>query len=340
LAVDPNDLLIFKMRGKVAPPEKKPAQMQQIQQTTISQPVQPTPPIQQTQQKEASFAKKPEQQQPVQNLQQASTLKIGTTIAEEKLKKPENAKQPAFESGSSIDNLIGMRQLAYTNEQSTKLQHNVKKSSKIEKESIELAKGLVCVNHPWRPAYAICNYCKRPFCYADLVEYNGAFYCLEDIDKVAGKEEYKSEKLNSFTIMSSTFFLANSVLLAYFVYPQTTFILNYIQKVGFSSFLSALTYSYSISFINTLLIAFGVIGGLLVFGRKSRWFYISWSIAAGILLIVSYEYLTTNFYYLLAISVIAFINIGTLAYSRMSVATEKATEESIQEMKWARAETF
>ncbi len=140
--------------------------------------------------------------------------------------------------------------------------------------------------------------------------------------------------------MSSAFFLANSILLAYFVYPQSTFIINYIQKVGFSGFLNTLTYSYSISFINTLLVVLGIIGGLLVFAKKSRWFYASWSIAAGILLIISYEYLTTNFYYLLAISIIAFINIGTLAYSRMSLTASRASSEIREEISWARAETF
>ena len=34
-----------------------------------------------------------------------------------------------------------------------------------EEESEEADQGLSCVWHPWRPAYAICNYCHRPFCF-------------------------------------------------------------------------------------------------------------------------------------------------------------------------------
>ncbi len=219
-------------------------------------------------------------------------------------------------------------------------QQKKKKFTKIEEESIEAAKGMMCINHPWRPAYAICNYCKRPFCYADLVEYNGAFYCLEDIDKVTGPgASISPTRFNSFTAISSVFFLANATILGYFIYPQALFLIKYINNVGFVNFLNSLTYSYGISFINLILVVLGLFAGLILYAKNKKWFYISWVIDAFILIIVSYEYLTLNSSYLLAISVLAFINIGTLAYSRLSASTEVVSEIK-EEVNWPKVEIF
>jgi energy-converting hydrogenase Eha subunit B len=77
----------------------------------------------------------------------------------------------------------------------------------------------------------------------------------------------------------------------------------------------------------------------MLFGKSNRWFYLSWAINAFILIIVSYEYLTMNSAYLLAVSLIAFLTIGTLSYSRLSKSTEEiaTTQEQIN---WPRVETF
>ena len=47
-----------------------------------------------------------------------------------------------------------------------------------KKESVDAAKGQSCFWHSWRPAYGICAVCKKPYCYEDIVEYGGSLYCL------------------------------------------------------------------------------------------------------------------------------------------------------------------
>jgi len=332
VVVDPNELLIFKLRGvataasvsskKNAQPQAKP--QPQVEPSTTPQPQQQAPQPQiQVQTQTAQVQPKPEQPftQPKAEIIKSEVLNVAN------IPTPEENEETNFP-------LLTPHIQKETQEKTTK------KYTKVERESIGAAKGMVCVNHPWRPAYAICNYCKRPFCYADLVEYDGAFYCLEDIDKVTSEApNLKELGFNSFIAISSLFLLVNAAIMGYFIYPQAKFLVNYIGNVGFVGFLNSLTYSYGLSFINLLVVIFSALAGLMLFGKSNRWFYLSWAINAFILVIVSYEYLTMNSAYLLAVSLIALLTIGTLSYSRLSKNTEEISAPQ-EEINWPRVETF
>jgi len=335
VVVDPNELLIFKLRGMTttaSAPSKKFAQSQAKPQPQVEPSAAPQPQQQQVSQSQipAQTQAKQAQPKPEQLFAQPTQPKVG--IAKGEVLNVANIPTP--EEKEENFPLLTPPIQKEVQEKATK------KYTKVERESLEAAKGMVCVNHPWRPAYAICNYCKRPFCYADLVEYNGAFYCLEDIDKVAGQApDLKEISFNSFVAVSSFFLLANAAIMGYFVYPQAKFLVKYIGSVGFVGFLNSLTYSYGLSFINLLVVIFSALAGLMLFGKSNRWFYLSWAINAFILIIVSYEYLTINSSYLLAVSLIAFLTIGALSYSRLSKSTEEIATVH-EQINWPRVETF
>jgi len=332
VAVDPNELLIFKLRGitttagapgKFVQPGSKP-------QPRVEGSAAPQPQQQRAQQPQIKAQTQAKQAQPKPE-QQFAQPKVG--IAKEEVLNITNIPTPEENEEINFPLLTPPIQKEVQ-------EKAIKKYTKVQKESLEAAKGMVCVNHPWRPAYAICNYCKRPFCYADLVEYNGAFYCLEDIDKVAGQAPNLREvSFNSFVAVSSFFLLVNAAIMGYFVYPQAKFLVNYIGSVGFVGFLNSLTYSYGLSFINLLVVIFSALAGLMLFGKSNRWFYLSWMINAFILIIVSYEYLTINSPYLLAVSLVAFLTVGTLSYSRLSKSTEEIATAH-EQINWPRVETF
>ncbi|EQD58270.1 hypothetical protein B2A_04436, partial [mine drainage metagenome] len=82
---------------------------------------------------------------------------------------------------TALGNILG------TSETESLMGDKEKRITKGEREEREAAEGMYCVWHPWRSAYAICHYCHRPFCFEDLVESNGNYYCLEDIDKAGGE---------------------------------------------------------------------------------------------------------------------------------------------------------
>jgi hypothetical protein len=339
VVVDPNELLIFKLRGMTFAPSQKPSAQAPSQKPQI--------------QPKGTTAQQSQQAQPAKTQPKPSS---GAEVAAPKgqvAPSPSDIRQQRGKMVLGLENVPevpeareieeeNMRmfapQYAYSTEVQSPKGH--KKFTKLEKESIEMAKGMVCVNHPWRPAYAICNYCKRPFCFADLIEYNGAFYCLEDIDKVAGSAAKAMEtSFNSFLSVSSLFLFVTSALMGYFVYPQAKFLLNYIESVGFAEFLNHLTYSYGLSFTNLIIAILGIFAGAMLLTKKSRWFYLSWAVDSFILVIASYEYLAVGSPYLLAISILSFITMGTLAYSRISKVAEEVVGTS-EEINWPRVETF
>jgi hypothetical protein len=57
-----------------------------------------------------------------------------------------------------------------------------------EPEQGKVPKGEKCTNHPWRDAYAQCSYCKRYFCYPDLVRYEGRSTALKILARHRLKE--------------------------------------------------------------------------------------------------------------------------------------------------------
>jgi len=252
-------------------------------------------------------------------------------------------KQYEEEEKRIVEEFISRQKMeeAETQSEIAGVQKPKKRLTKTEKESMDSAKDLMCVNHPWRPAYAICDYCKRPFCYADLVEYNGKFYCLEDIDKVTKNFEVSAEaEMNPFIIASGAAFIVNALILAYFVYPQVAYFSEQAAKIGLANFIYTINYSYMLSVLNLIAVLLGIAAGALLFLKLSKNIY-SIFMGVAMLIISSYIYLISNALYLLAVTIIAAVAVGMLAYGRIP-ASAGATEEELKptEIEWPRLETF
>ncbi|MDE1811072.1 MAG: hypothetical protein KGH66_03460 [Candidatus Micrarchaeota archaeon] len=192
-----------------------------------------------------------------------------------------------------------------------------KRETRSESESIAAAKNLFCTWHPWRPAYAVCNYCHRPFCFEDTTEYNGALYCLEDIDKVsAGMVEKTGLEYNNISIIASTLMFATFLAFMYFANAQLGYIVGYANNVGFIRFISGITPSYALALLGSITTFFTLVAAILMLAQSRKGYYIGLGTGFANVALFSYQYLNTRTLYLLVISVLAFASLVTLAYSR------------------------
>ncbi|MGC8622337.1 MAG: hypothetical protein ACP5UC_00010 [Candidatus Micrarchaeia archaeon] len=213
------------------------------------------------------------------------------------------------------------------------------KISRSEEQSRQEAKGQTCVWHPWRPAYAICNYCSRPFCYEDIVEYNNNYYCLEDIDKVStGASKETSVKYNNLSIISASFFVLSFLLFVYFANAQVAYVVKYANGLGFFDFLAKMNFAYGITILGTVLSVFNLVAGILIFARSEKWFSIGFGIAAFDIFVFSYGYLNTTRLYEIMIAISSFVALITLLVSREvyeSVPSSLPESSYLQEMSTA-----
>ncbi len=211
--------------------------------------------------------------------------------------------------------------------------------TKAEEESVNKAKGFTCVNHPWRPAYAVCSYCKRPFCYADLMEYNRSLYCLEDINKVSTGLKVP-RKANAFSYLSAMVLFSNAAILLYFTYPQTSYVIDTLFARGLLG-VGLLITNYGIALLNTVLVLLGLIAATFIIRPSDRGFLISGMVIALMLMSLSFEYLNSNASYLLITTLISFANMVLLITSKAtSLGRYPVEEEAPQNVAWPRIETF
>lgn len=198
--------------------------------------------------------------------------------------------------------------------------------SRSESQSRDAAKGLSCVWHPWRPAYALCNYCNRPFCYEDLVEYKNNYYCLEDIDKVsAGKETETTVRYNRLSMLSALLFVALFVAFLYLDGGQVAYVTHYANSVGFFTFLSGINYAYGYPILGFLLSLFSIISGILIFARSDKGFLMGSLTGAFAALLFSYSYIASGTLYTILLSLVSFFALVTLLLSRESYETEETS---------------
>lgn len=232
--------------------------------------------------------------------------------------------------------------------------------NKSARGNVASAKGQVCSNHPWRDAYALCNYCKRPYCYADLVAHDKDFYCLEDIDRISLGEVRVGYKRNALTAIASTMLIINAALLAYLTYASMLTIANgfssglaasNVQPLQISTFLgdaskvisaaNTLTATYPFQTLYLAIISLNVLAGLSVFVIVKRGFYFGVGVTLFTFFATIYAYLSTGISYMLVASTMAFGGLAILAYSRMSAITYEADEAVPSSyIDWPRPEVF
>ena len=354
MAIDPNDLLIFKKKqtvGQSKPQPIKAAQQQATVQAEQKAPAPTAPP---------KPAAAPAIQKAVQEIappsQQAISAPISAPISTSAYG-PAPAASPAPQPKNVFTNYYDEKREesarleqeaaettpdAVSDEDGHLIAKQQRKLTKTEKKNIESGKGQSCVLHPWRGAYATCEYCKRPFCYADLIDYKGAPCCIEDINEVSREHGGEINYWNSFTYISAAVMLANSSLLLYYIYPQTNFLVAYLTSAGVLTFIMNTNFSYAMASINIMLSALGFISGLALILKVKHSFAFGGIVSGAMLLILSYGYINTNTQYLLISSALSAISITMIAMGRMAATGAEYLEinKSPSELDWPRLETF
>ncbi|MDE1768529.1 MAG: hypothetical protein KGH62_04115 [Candidatus Micrarchaeota archaeon] len=215
-------------------------------------------------------------------------------------------------------------------------QEVIPKSKMNSAQSIKAAKGQFCVNHQWRHAYAICAICTLPYCYVDIMEKDGKMYCLQDIDATETGTSKQQPEVNSLSVLSSVIFIANSVALGIFSYPQATFIVNQIMKAQFM-----LTSAYYLPLTNLAVVIFGVIAAISIVKRSATTLAFSLGVSMFGLLVVLYEYLLNNSPYLFVSSALLLVSVATVLYSRMSSVNEVLeVGKYAKDVNWPKPEIF
>ncbi len=313
---DADDLLIFKLRGISKAKNPKPREQEQKKEA-----VQSPKAVEQE-------VKMPEERVSAKKVEPASVY----AQPEEEIKvEPVEIERKEITKGSLYDIGGGAEQSkSYS-----------PKKGLTKEESRKVAQSLKCLVHPWRPAYAVCNYCKMGFCYADIVEHQDGYYCIEDSEKVIKVEPVHTKvRANVILKISATLFLMIFLLLFYFTFQQASFILGHLGNNAFR-ILPSLPYPYAISLFNLLLALFALFDGIAILLFTSRSIEISEIISGIIILAMSYEYLISSDSYLIGIAIFAVgAMVGVLISKVIENTLTFVQESSNTEINWPRLETF
>jgi hypothetical protein len=212
-------------------------------------------------------------------------------------------------------------------------------------DNINAAVGQSCAYHPWREAYATCQICQRPFCFADIVKYKSNFYCLEDIDNITSKAHVKelTTGINVFQILAGLVTINVVVYLGYYALPSVTAMYQYITTIGFSAFITSVvsaTFKYYLPLANASIIILSLISAFLIFTRSNKGFYFSVFVVLFTIVIVGYEFVNSDQQFLFYTSAIALIDLALLAYSRLSATAQARAEERTATVNFPRLESF
>jgi hypothetical protein len=192
-----------------------------------------------------------------------------------------------------------------------------------KKESRNEARGQFCLWHNWRPAYGICAICKRPYCYEDMVEYGGSLYCLEDI--TSAESAYKETvymKYNRFSLVSAGLFILAFVLFAYFASGQISHIASYTMQNGLERAISGLGTDELYTVWGVIIAFAGFVVGLMVMLQLPEGFVVGIIDSLIAVALFTYNFLNTGTAYLGIVSALYFAAMVVLAYSRSAYQME------------------
>jgi hypothetical protein len=325
MTLNPDDLLIFKEREESGKKRKK------------DHPVSPSKIIE-----EAEPQQQPLPQQRTREGQQQKTVEKQETSRSAEIKitrqtpqpKPQQERQPqqyqqpqsqriepitvAPEVGEQEMRAAEMEMTPEGRKKEERLRIKGKKLR--ASESRKIAARMNCDIHPWRTAYAICDYCKRPFCYEDIMEYNGAYYCLEDIDKVSHEMRQSMEvKYTRLSFLSALCFLMVLIVFIYFQGSSLLSLASTLHKSGLQAInLGAGLYNV-ILIIALLLSLMSFSSGIMVMLSSRNSFKMSAVSGIAIVILFSYLYLNTLAILYGVIAALSFIGLVSLAYSKVSL---------------------
>ena len=314
---DADDLLIFKLRGISKAKNQKPKEQEMQKKEPAETQKALEQPVELTQEKVSAEKVEPSSSyaQPEEDIR----------VKPVEMKRKENARESIYDVGSTA--------------QASK-SYSAKRGLTKE-ESRKVAQSLRCLIHPWRPAYAVCEYCKMGFCYADIAEHENGYYCIEDSEKVIRVEPVHTKvRANVILKISATLFFVIFLLLFYFTFQQASFILGHLGNNALKA-LPALPYPYAISIFNLMLAFFALFNGIAIILFTSRSIEISEVISGIIILAMSYEYMASGDSYLIGIAIFAVGAMVGVMISKVIESTISFVQESRNtEINWPRLETF
>jgi len=203
---------------------------------------------------------------------------------------------------------------------------------KYEAKSREAASGLFCEWHPWRSAYAICYKCTKPYCYEDISEYNGRYYCLEDIDSASSAASAEGAfEYNKLGLLAATVFIVGILIYVFFLNNLLIYVSQNVLQVGLHNFIELnfvyqFNYAYLMLIGGFILMIVEFIAGIMILAGSRKAY--TFGIFIGFLSTAafSYIYLQNSQLYSILISVLSFTGIITLASSKRAVTPLESIE--------------
>ncbi|MDE1810420.1 MAG: hypothetical protein KGH66_00025 [Candidatus Micrarchaeota archaeon] len=316
MAIDPNDLIIFKVREQQKkrpvekPAETKPEKKPEVKAVKKPEPKAVAEPVQKPERKPLFFNKQkeaPQEREPATPMQFAKPKQVEERPVERKQAYESYA--PAEKTGEVYESDDQMQE-ALINKSAAQ--------TRAEYMSREAVQNLHCTWHPWRKAYSRCNYCHRPFCFEDIAEYNGNYYCLEDVDKAPtySEEKERYSTYNNLSTVAATLLLVMFAVFVIFANGQLAYIIGYANAVGIFAFLSNINYSYMAAIAQGVLAVFAVVAAMLLFLQSLRGYSVAIVTVFANVALASYQYLNSGTLYLALLAAIGFVAIVVLAYSR------------------------
>lgn len=205
--------------------------------------------------------------------------------------------------------------------------------SRFEMKSRDAALGQRCEWHPWRAAYAVCETCHKPYCYEDISEYNGKYYCLEDIDAATRASRNSIFVYNRLGDVSAVMLIIVLPIFVYFTSGLLSYILASALKEGINSFIygnfvTHLNYSYLLLFGGLILAITEFISGILIVGQSNKGYALGLASAFLSIALFNYSYLINSTLYSMIVAVVSFVGMLLLAYSKNSILASQQESQA------------
>ena len=312
MALNPDDLLIFKAREEEGEEKKKKAKKPEAKPVAApaAQPVPAPQPKPQPQPQAAAPSQKP---QPAPKPAREGEGEV-TFISQ-----PKEEEVPIVTETEALEEEYGVTTVPVG-----------KKGAKhlTAKESRRIAEHMTCELHPWRRAYAICDYCHRAFCYEDLIEHNGTYYCLDDIDKIPKLRATEVIKYNTMGFFAGALLL---FIFLVFIYSSYQLVLRipalYQQVGGINGVLSNPLQPFTFLIAETALAVLSLFASISIFMSRRASFRFSTVVSVFTVGLFSYLYLNTLEAAFAVIAALSFVSMVALAYSRVAIETLPEAEE-------------
>lgn len=195
-------------------------------------------------------------------------------------------------------------------------------------ENRAMAKNLYCVAHPFRHAYMICDFCHRPFCFEDIVEYQKGFYCIEDMDKISTRYTDKlTYEYSASSLITSFALLAGFLIYLYYAHSQLAFIVGFMIATPLN-FITNIQVSYVVSLLLLLLmvITFGASVYILLGSREGHVTAAVISMLAVMFFVYQYVTIGTEW-----IAILAVIEFGAFLSAVHSTASGAQVFDTVYE---------